>query len=125
MNGARLNRIALSILSPLLIVAGIAGFVLPQQYSLTSNATPYNLFHIVFGAIGLFIVSTRDLRSPVFFNLALGIIDLYQAVASIFGLWPIQYFFWTAIDDVLHVLLGVGLILLGRYGWQSLKTDTA
>src|SRR5215470_266453 len=119
MNGAKLNRLALSILAPFLIVVGISGFVLPQQYDLTSNATAYNLFHIVFGAVGLFIVSTGNLRWPVYFNLAFGIIDLYQAVASIFGLWPIQYFYWTAIDDFVHVVLGVGLILLARYGWRS------
>ena len=125
MNGAKLNRLALSILAPFLIVVGIAGFVLPQQYTLSSNATPYNLFHIVFGALGLFIVSTGNLRWPVYFNLALGIIDLYQAVASIFGMWPIQYFYCTANDDFFHVVLGVGLVLLARYGWGATITERA
>jgi hypothetical protein len=116
MSGAQLNRIVLSIFAPILILTGIAGFVLPEQYSLTSGAAPYNLFHIAFGAIGLFIVSTGDSRLPVFFNIGFGLIDLYQAVASFFGLSPIQYFHWTAVDDLLHVTLGIALVLIGRYG---------
>ena len=39
------------IFAPLLILTGIDGFLMPAQYGLMSNATPYNLFHIIFGAI--------------------------------------------------------------------------
>ena len=122
MSGAKLNRTVLSIFAPILILAGISGFVIPEQYSLTSGAAPYNMFHIVFGAIGMFIVSTGETEFPVFFNIGFGLIDLYQAVASFFGLWPIQYFHWTSIDDLLHVTLGVALILIGCYALRNSKS---
>jgi hypothetical protein len=44
-----------------------------------------------------------------------------QAVASFFGLSPIQYFHWTSIDDLLHVTLGVTLILIGCYALRNPK----
>jgi len=122
MSGAKLNRTVLSIFAPTLILTGIAGFLIPEQYTLTSGAAPYNMFHIVFGAIGLFIVSTGEARFPVFFNIGFGLIDLYQAVASFFGLWPIQYFHWTSVDDLLHVILGVALILIGCYALRNLES---
>ena len=107
------NKLILSVFAPLLIVAGIAGFFIPDQYSLTSGAPPYNLFHILFGAIGLFIVSLRRELYAALFNIVFGEIDLYQAVASFFGLTPKQYFLWKPVDDYLHVLIGIVLIAVG------------
>ena len=78
----KLNRVVLYIFAPLLIVTGIAGFVIPQEQSLTSGAAPYNIFHIVFGVIGLIMVLSGKPRMASFFNLDFGLIDLYQAVAS-------------------------------------------
>ena len=109
----KLNWLVLSIFAPLLIIVGIAGFVVPEQYSLTSGATPYNLFHILFGAIGLFISSLKRELFAAFFNILFGVIDLYQALASVIGLTPKQYFLWTPVDDYLHVLIGVVLIAVG------------
>ena len=51
-----------------------------------------------------------------FFNLVFGLIDLYQAVASYLNLPPKQFFLWTRVDDILHVVLGVALFLIGLYG---------
>ena len=90
------------IFAPLLILTGIAGFVVPAQYSLMSNATPYNLFHIIFGALGLVLLQTKSDLTASAFNLGFGLIDLYQALASMVGLAPIQYFQWTYADDA-HV----------------------
>ena len=53
------------------------------------------------------------------FNFGFGLIDLYQVVASVFALTPIQYFFWTYADDVLHVLIGFALVLIGGYGLRN------
>lgn len=116
MENRSLNQITLLILAPLLILTGVAGFVLPAQYSLMSNAAPYNLFHILFGAIGLVILQTKSELWTSAFNLGFGLIDLYQVLASVFALTPIQYFFWTYLDDVVHVLLGFALVLIGGYG---------
>jgi uncharacterized membrane protein len=123
MENKTLNRITLAIFAPLLILTGIGGFIIPAQYSLMSGATPYNLFHIIFGAIGLFLVTaTKDDLWASLFNTGFGLIDLYQALASVLGLTPIQYFHWTYADDVAHVLLGFALVIIGGYGLRNRKT---
>ena len=115
------------IFAPILILIGIAGFVIPERYSLTSGAAPYNLFHIFFGAIGLVLMmSDNDLLASAF-NFGFGLIDLYQVLASVVGLTPIQYFHWTYVDDVLHVLIGFALVIIGGRGlmriWNGYTAD--
>jgi len=77
MEGKTLNQKTLSIFAPVLILAGIAGFVIPEQYSLTSGAAPYNLFQIFFGAIGLMLLMTNSELLASLFNFGFGLIDLY------------------------------------------------
>ena len=121
MENKTLNQKTLMILAPLLLLTGIAGFLIPPRYSLMSGAAPYNLFHIIFGAIGLLITVTNDELWASSFNFGFGLIDLYQVVASVFALTPIQYFFWTYADDVVHVLLGFALVTIGSYGLKQWK----
>ena len=121
MENKTLNQKTLMVLGPLLLLTGIAGFVIPERYSLMSGAAPYNLFHIIFGALGLLLVMTNSDRWASAFNLLFGLIDLYQALASVVGLAPIQYFHWTYADDVVHVLLGFALVLIGGYGLRNWK----
>ena len=116
MQNKTLNQKTLAIFAPILILIGIAGFVIPERFSLTSGAAPYNLFHIFFGAIGLLLLMANSDLLARAFNLGFGLIDLYQAVASVLGLTPIQYFHWTFTDDVLHVLIGFALVFIGAYG---------
>lgn len=128
MENKTLNQITLAILAPLLMLTGIAGFLVPAQYNLMSGATPYNLFHLIFGAIGLFLVTTTksDLLASLF-NFGFGLIDLYQVLASVAGLTPVQYFYWTYFDDVIHVVLGFALVIIGGYGlrkWGREKAQT-
>lgn len=120
MENKTLNRITLAIFAPLLMLTGIAGFLIPRQYQLMSGETPYNLFHVIFGAIGLFLVTatTSNLLASSF-NFGFGLIDLYQVLASVVGLTPIQYFYWTLADDVVHVLVGFALVLIGGYGLRN------
>ncbi|HKZ80851.1 MAG TPA: hypothetical protein VJ124_21440 [Pyrinomonadaceae bacterium] len=115
----RLNRITLSIFAPLLILVGIGGFLIPPQLSLTSGATPYNIFHILFGVISLLILWSRKQKLVSGFNLGFGLIDLYQAAASYLHLPPRDYFLWTGVDDILHVLIGVILAIIGFYGLSN------
>jgi len=116
MENKTLNQKTLLVFAPLLLLTGIAGFVIPEQYSLMSGVAPYNLFHIFFGAIGLLLtMSNNDLLASSF-NFGFGLIDLYQVLASVIGLTPIQYFHWTYADDVLHVLIGFALVIIGGYG---------
>ena len=126
MENKTLNQKTLMIFAPLLILAGIAGFVIPEQYSLTSGAAPYNLFHIFFGAVGLLITMTKNDVLASSFNFGFGLIDLYQVLASVIGLTPIQYFHWTFADDVLHVLIGFALVIIGGLGLARMwKGSTA
>jgi hypothetical protein len=125
MENRTLNQTTLLILAPLLIVTGIAGFVLPESYSLMSNAAPYNLFHIIFGASGLVLLQTKNDLVASGFNLGFGLIDLYQVLASVVGLTPIQHFHWTYADDVVHVILGFALVIIGGYGLRKWKETYA
>ena len=119
MESKTLNQKTLAIFAPILILIGIAGFVIPERYSLTSGAAPYNLFHIFFGAIGLVLAMSNSDRLASLFNFGFGLIDLYQALASVLGLTPIEYFHWTFVDDVLHVLIGFALVFIGWYGLRK------
>jgi hypothetical protein len=110
------NYITLMIFAPLLILVGIAGFLIPPPQSLTSGATPYNLFHIFFGFAGLVVLLSRRELFLSLFNTGFGLIDLYQAAASFLHLPPEQYFLWTRVDDVLHIVIGLILTIIGCYG---------
>ncbi len=110
------NYITLAIFAPILILVGVAGFLIPAQHSLTSGAPPYNVFHLCFGSIGLIILWTRRESLISFFNGGFGLIDLYQVLASYLHLSPGQYFLWTPVDDILHILIGLALVFVGCFG---------
>ena len=118
-----LNFITLATFGPVLILVGIAGFLVPAEHSLTSGAPAYNIFHIVFGVLGLLVVWTRNEQWLSSFNFGFGLIDLYQALASAMHLPPEKYFLWTKVDDILHVLIGLALVIIGVYGLFKLKTS--
>ena len=114
-----LNQTALTIVAPLLVMTGIAGFVIPERYTLMSGAAPYNLFHVIAGALGLVLISAKNDLVASGFNFGFGFMDLYQVLASVVGLTPIEYFHWTYVDDVVHVLLGFALVIIGGYGLRQ------
>lgn len=107
----KINYFALLIFAPILIVTGISAFILPD--GLMSNAQSYNVFHIIFGVIGLLLVLSKSEMLIRIFNLGFGLIDLYQAVASFLHWFPEQYFQWKTTDDVLHILIGGVLVFIG------------
>lgn len=128
--GMDLNYYVLLVFAPLLIVVGILGFVIPDDKSLTSGAPAYNVFHIVFGVIGVACLSLGSATSaanvslsfdplllpsgfPRAFNVGFGSIDLYQAVASYANLPPKAQFRWKRADDVLHIVIGLALVIVG------------
>lgn len=110
-----MNYYVLLIFAPLLIVTGLAGFVIPANKSLTSGAPAYNVFHLIFGAIGLILVYMQHAPGIRAFNIGFGAIDLYQAVASYLNLFPKSQFRWKTADDILHVVIGLGLVLVGIF----------
>jgi hypothetical protein len=111
-----LNRITLIVFAPLLILLGVAGFLIPAEKSLNSGAAPYNIFHIVFGIIGICLLLRNKEKWMIIFNIGFGLIDLYQALASYENLFPERYFRWTRVDDVSHVVVGLALVVIGLYG---------
>lgn len=108
-----LNFYLLAVFAPILIIVGVLGFVIPKEKSLTSGAPAYNIFHIVFGAIGLVILFTGQASFIRAFNIGFGLIDLYQAAASFAHIFPEKQFRWTRVDDVLHIVIGTALVLVG------------
>jgi len=116
MQGRTWSTWALTVFAPILIIIGVLGFVLPADKSLTSGAPAYNVFHIVFGVIGLACLASRRAEAIQGFLVVFGIIDLYQALASRLDLFPKASFRWTEVDDVLHVVVGALLVAIGRWG---------
>src|SRR5688572_16754322 len=94
------NRRLLTLFAPLLVLAGVLGFVVPERLSLMSGATAYNLFHLAFGALGLVLVRSASARGPVLFNLGFGLVDLWQVVAGVTGFFPAELFALRPADHV-------------------------
>ncbi len=117
--GMSINRLTLMVFGPLLILAGVLGFVIPAEASLTSGAAPYNIFHIFFGVAALIILLTRNEIGAAVFNFGFGLIDLYQFAASYAHIFPERQFQWTSTDDTLHIVIGLVLTLIGLYGLMT------
>jgi hypothetical protein len=113
------NRQVLRIFAPLLVVTALLGFLLPARLSLMSGATPYNVFHLLAGAVGLGVVRQRSGSGAATFNLVFGCIDLYQALAGLTGLFPARWFALRPADHVVHVVVGLFLVGLGYLGTRS------
>lgn len=113
---ALVNGRVLSVFGPVLIVTGIGGFLIPPRFALMSGAPAYNIFHIVFGIIGTLLALSQ--RGIAAFNLAFGLLDLYQVVAGAAGFFPARQFRYKAADHAAHVVLG--LVLVG-VGWMGLR----
>jgi hypothetical protein len=115
-SGRDVSRTVLRVFAPTLVVAGLAGFVVPPRKAATSGAPAYNVFHLVFGALGIACAASRRRWPARAFNVGFGALDLYQAVASRRGWFPKRWFRWKTADDVLHVGIGTALVLAGLYG---------
>jgi 2-methylcitrate dehydratase PrpD len=117
-NWTLVNGRVLAVFGPVLILAGIAGFLVPPRLALMSGAPAYNVFHIVFGALGTALVVAKTATGIAAFNLGFGAADVYQAVAGIAGWFPARQFRYKPADHVLHVVLGLGLAAVG---WMGLR----
>jgi hypothetical protein len=114
----RRNRRVLAGFGPFLILAGVTGLFGPDPTGLFSYAVPYDVFHILAGAIGV-ALALRGGRGPSGFNFVFGTIDLYQAVAGVAGLFPAAWFALRPADHVIHVVLGLALVALGARGLRE------
>lgn len=116
MSAMELNFYVLAVFAPVLVLVGILGFVIPENKSLTSGAPAYNVFHIAFGLLGLGCLLQGESTLIRAFNIGFGLIDLYQAAASFLGWFPRKQFRWKRADDILHIVVGFGLVLAGLLG---------
>lgn len=110
-----INYYVLAVFAPILILVGVLGFIIPERKSLTSVAPAYNIFHIVFGVIGLSLVYMNHDQGIRSFNIGFGLIDLYQAAASFLHIFPERLFKWKRADDVLHIVIGAALVMIGVF----------
>jgi hypothetical protein len=109
----------LTVFAPLLLAAGVLGFVVPARLSLMSGAPVYNVFHLLAGSVGLIFVLRRLVPAIIAFNLIFGAIDLWQAIAGLTGLFPAQLFALRPADHVLHVCFGLLLFGVGYLGKKT------
>jgi hypothetical protein len=112
----RRSRWLLQLFAPVLILTGIAGFLVPPHMALMSGACPYNVFHLCAGALGVALAFSKSARAAAAFNVGFGAIDLYQAAAGVAGLFPAGLFALRPADHVVHVVLGVLLMVVGWRG---------
>jgi hypothetical protein len=112
------NGRVLAVFGPVLILTGIAGFLVPPRFALMSGAPAYNVFHIAFGAFGTALVLAKTATGIAAFNLGFGAADVYQAVAGVAGLFPARLFRYKPADHVVHVVLGLALAAVG---WMGLR----
>ena len=113
---ALVNGRVAGVFGPVLILTGIAGFLIPPRLALMSGAPAYNLFHIAFGVLGTALVLARSRVGIAGFNLGFGVADLYQAIAGIVGFFPARQFRYKPADHVVHVVLGLALAAVGGLG---------
>jgi hypothetical protein len=109
----RRNRRLLAVFAPVLVAAGAGGLLLPPGSSPMSGAVPYDVFHVVFGALGIALVLARSARGAALFNVGFGALDLYQALAGVVGIFPADLFGLRPADHVVHVVLGLVLVSCG------------
>jgi len=108
-----INFLVLKILSPILILIGVVGYFLPPGYRIICTDTFYNLFHIDAGILGFIIVLIGNLALARFYNILLGGVYVYQAVASFLHIFPAKLFHYTVTDDILNIDIGAILLLIG------------
>jgi len=100
----------------ILILTGVKGFLSQDPDGLMSEAIPYDLFHVAFGILGLVIGLGRKPVPASLFNLGFGLIDLWQFVAGLTGLFPARLFGLRPADHAAHLVLGVLLVACGLAG---------
>ena len=110
------NGRVLAVFGPVLILTGIAGFLIPARFALLSGAPSYNVFHIAFGILATALVLARSATAIAAFNLGFGIGDVYQLVAGLTGWFPARQFRYKPADHVVHAVIGVGLVAVGWLG---------
>ena len=61
-------------------------------------------------------VLAKRARGAARFNLVFGLIDLWQALAGVTGLFPAALFALQPADHVVHLVIGLPLAIVGWLG---------
>jgi hypothetical protein len=116
-----LNLLALYLFSLLiLVISGLAYFA-PDLLTLLSTTSYYNLFRVNLGMIGIIIALTNNNTLIRYFNFFLGLIYIYQIVASMLHLFPHEYFRWSTTDTIINTDIGLSLLLISMWGMLRKK----
>jgi len=107
-----INTIVLAVFSVLLMLIGGMAFLMPENIKILSTTYSYNLFRVDLGLLGIIIALSNHKQIIGLSNLIFGVIIAYQPIASTLQLFPIEYFQWTILDDVLNADMGLALILV-------------
>jgi hypothetical protein len=97
----------------LLIAVGVLGFLPAGARGSSSNAPSYNVFHLAFGVLGVVLAVFGGSSPARAYLIGFGVIDLYQALASHQHWFPEALFRWTHTDDLLHLVIGAALVIVG------------
>lgn len=112
----RWNQRVAAVFGAVLVLIGALGLALPGLEGPMSSAVAYDVFHLVAGLLALGLVASRAPALASAFNLGFGLVDLWQAVAGVTGLFPAQLFALRPADHVVHVVLGLALAACGLAG---------
>jgi hypothetical protein len=106
------NVLALGIFSALILLIGVADFLLPEYLTILSATYICNLFRINLGLIGIIIALFNHIKLSRHSNFVFGMLLTYLAVASFFHLFPEEFFQWTVLDDILNMDIGLAMVLI-------------
>lgn len=116
---SRRNLIVAGVFGAILILTGIVGLVAQDPAGLMSQAVPYDLFHVAFGSLAVGLAWKRRYTGAALFNLGFGLVDLWQVVAGLTGLFPAALFALKPGDHLVHLVIGVVLGACGMAGLRS------
>ncbi len=117
----RCRRVAVGGFGAALVAVGGLGFARPDAGA-SSTAPAYNTFHVAAGVVALTVAVRGRPAANRAFLVGFGAVDLYQALASRRGWFPVALFRWTPADDRLHLAAGTALLVLG--GWPRRRRAT-
>jgi len=100
----RHNRIAAVLIALILLGVAVRGFAGQSQ------SAAYDAFHLIFGLLGLAAAVVASGRAAPLFNLIFGLLDGYQAIAQVLGLFPAGLFNLTTVDTLQHIVVALVLV---------------
>ena len=109
-------RWAVLAFSLVLAWAGLVPLIHPDSAAPTSMAPDLAWFHLFFSLLGFASFAVKKGAWAPWFAVGFGAIDLYQALASASGWFPIHEFRWTSLDNTIHWIVGTALVVLGLLG---------